>query len=74
MYITLENGIEGLVTYRDMDGYFTYNANTLSVYSSDRMYKIGDKVNIVVIKANKKEGKIDFMLQEDYDIYYGDEI
>lgn len=74
MYITLENGIEGLVAYRDMDGYFTYNANTLSVYSSDRMYKIGDKVNIVVIKANKKEGKIDFMLQEDYDIYYGDEI
>ncbi len=74
MYITLENGIEGLVAYRDMDGYFTYNPNTLSVYSSDRMYKIGDKVNIVVIKANKKEGKIDFMLQEDYDIYYGDEI
>lgn len=74
MYITLENGIEGLVAYRDMDGYFTYNANTLSVYSGDRMYKIGDKVNIVVIKANKKEGKIDFMLQEDYDIYYGDEI
>lgn len=73
MFVTLDNGIEGLVSYRDMNGYFEYNENTLSVQSENRKFKLGDKVHIVVIYASKEERKIDFMLKEDYDNYYGDE-
>jgi len=73
MFVTLDNGIEGLVSYRDMDGYFDYNENTLSVTSHNRSYKLGDKVNIVVLSSDKTTRKIDFMLKEDYEIYFGDD-
>ncbi len=73
MFVTLDNGVEGLVSFRDMDGYFEYDEASFSVYSADRKYKLGDKVDIIVISSNKEERKIDFMLKEDYMNYYGDE-
>lgn len=71
MFITLDNGIEGLVSIRDMDGYFDFDEDNLLLSSRTRQYKLGDKVDIVVTAANRKSGKIDFMLKEDYDIYFG---
>ena len=71
MFVTLDNGIEGLVSYRDMDGYFDYNESTMTVKSLDRCYKLGQKVDIIVMHASKSMRKIDFMLKEDYEEYFG---
>ncbi len=67
MFVSLDNGIEGLVAYRDMDGYFEYNDNMLYVSNGEREYKLGDKVEIVVIGASKESRRIDFMLKEDFE-------
>lgn len=71
MFVTLDNGIEGLVAYKDMDGYFDYNESTMTVKSIDRCYKLGQKVDIIVMHASKSARKIDFMLEEDYEEYFG---
>ena len=73
MFITLNNGIEGMVSYKNMDGYFVYDEEKMAVESINREYKIGQEVTIVVIRASKEERKIDFMLEEDYNTYYGEE-
>ena len=73
MYVTLENGIEGLLAYKNMDGYFEADNNNLSVSSYDVTYKLGDKVKVMVASASKLTCKIDFMLEEDYHSYMSEE-
>lgn len=72
MFITLNNGIEGMVSYKNMDGYFVFDEEKMTVSSINREYKIGQEVTIVVIRASKQERKIDFMLESDYNTYYGE--
>lgn len=72
MFVSLDNGIEGLVAYRDMDGYFELRENMLEVSDGRRQYKIGDKVDIIVIDASRESRRIDFMLKEDYEKLNGD--
>lgn len=66
MFITLDNGIEGLLSYQNMNGYFEYNEAKYIAIGPNKVYHLGDKVKIVVVYANKKDRKIDFMLEEDY--------
>lgn len=73
MYVTLENGIEGLLAYKNMDGYFEADNNNLSASSGDATYKLGDKVKVMVASASKLTCKIDFMLEEDYHSYMSEE-
>lgn len=73
MFVSLDNGVEGLISYRDMDGYFDYDEDSMSAVSAERRYKLGDKVNIVVIQADREKRRIDFMLKEDYIKYNGDD-
>lgn len=73
MYVTLENGIEGLLAYKNMDGYFEADNNNLSASSYDVTYKLGDKVKVMVASASKLTCKIDFMLEEDYHSYMSEE-
>ena len=73
MYVTLKNGIEGLLAYKNMDGYFEADNNNLSASSGDATYKLGDKVKVMVASASKLTCKIDFMLEEDYHSYMSEE-
>ena len=74
MYVTLENGIEGLLAYRNMDGYFDADPGNLSASSDYGVtYKLGDKVKVMVFSASKLTSKIDFVLEEDYYSYMSDE-
>ncbi|MBQ9124203.1 MAG: ribonuclease R [Acholeplasmatales bacterium] len=66
MFITLDNGVEGLLSYQNMNGYFEYNEAKYIAIGPNKVYHLGDKVKIVVVYANKKDRKIDFMLEEDY--------
>ena len=63
VFVELENTVEGLVRFEDLgDEYFIYDENhkTLLGENSKKLYKIGDKIKIKVISANKITRQIDF--------------
>ena len=66
MFVLLDNGIEGLIHISNMNGYFTFDENTMTLRNNNMVYHIGDKVNIVCLEASKKKQKVDFMLKDDY--------
>ena len=63
MFVELENTVEGLIKFEDLGNeYFIYNDEnkTLVGENSKRVYKIGDKIKIKVIYANKQLRRINF--------------
>ena len=66
MYVELPSTVEGLVRFEDFnsDEYFNYNEDLRILIGSrtGKTYKIGDKVKVRVILANKLLRKIDFEL------------
>ena len=64
MYVMLDNLIEGRIGYNTMDDYYNYDENleTLTGERSNKVYRLGDKVNVVLTKASKELKEIDFEL------------
>lgn len=63
MFVELENTVEGLIKFEDLGNeYFIYNDEnkTLIGDNSKKVYKIGDKIKIKVIYANKQLRRINF--------------
>ena len=63
MFVELENTVEGLIKFEDLGNeYFIYNDEnkTLTGENSKKIYKIGDKIKIKVIYANKQLRRINF--------------
>ena len=69
MFVTLPNLIEGLIKLDEMKGdYYTFDESTIRLIGKKdkRGYRLGDKVEVVVIAANKEAKTIDFVLKKDY--------
>ena len=65
MFAELENTVEGIIRFENMgDEYFIYNESNKSLTGekTKRVFKIGDKINIRVIEANKALRKVAFEL------------
>ncbi|MGN1299047.1 MAG: ribonuclease R [Candidatus Scatovivens sp.] len=65
MFAELENTVEGIIRFENMgDEYFIYNENDKSLIGekTKRTFKIGDKIKIRVIEANKQLRKVAFEL------------
>lgn len=63
LFVELENLIEGLVHISTLKGdYYIYNKDIMAIVgeSHKKMYRLGDKVRIKVISANKQNKTIDF--------------
>lgn len=63
MFVELENTVEGLVRFDDLGNeYFIYDEDrkTLLGEQTKTLYKIGDKIKIRVIRADKQLRQIDF--------------
>ena len=63
MFVELENTIEGLARFENIgDDYYNYNAERKELIGerTNKVYKIGDKVKIRVISANKQLRYVDF--------------
>ena len=62
MFVELDNLIEGLVPIKDMDDYFHYDEDrmTLTGEKSHVKYSIGERVVVKVVRASKEEKTIDF--------------
>ena len=68
MFASLDDGTEGLISYRSMDGYFEFNEKNMTASNGFITYHLGDKVNIIVAYANRLDRKIDFVIKgEDYE-------
>ena len=64
MYIELENTVEGMVRVEKLQGWFDYDEASMSLYSAKTgvRYSIGDKVKVIVAKADVSSGQVDFEL------------
>lgn len=68
MYVKLDNTIEGLVPMVNLlDDYYIYDEKNIRLMGekTKKIYAIGDKVNVVVQRADAKLRQIDFELAED---------
>ncbi len=65
MFVELENTVEGLIRFEDLGNeYYIYDENKKQLIgeNTNKVYKIGDKVNIKVKRASKELRQIDFAL------------
>ena len=62
MFVELDNLIEGLVPIKDMDDFYHFDEEkmTLTGEKSHVKYRIGERVKVKVIRASKEEKTIDF--------------
>lgn len=61
LFVELENTCEGFVPIELLPGNFTYNEETFSLSSKKKSYKLGDKMDIVVVGVDISERKAQFM-------------
>ena len=65
MFVELENTVEGLIRFENLGNeYFIYDQEHKHLIgeNSNKVYKIGDKVNIQVIDASKELRRVSFKL------------
>ena len=65
IFVELDNTVEGLVRYEKMeDDFYVFDENRKTAIGeiNSKIYKIGDKVRIVVADANKELRRIDFKI------------
>ena len=66
MYVELENLIEGRIGYDTMNDFYDYNEEmeTLVGEKTKKVYRLGDEVEVKVVKASKELIEIDFELEK----------
>ncbi len=64
MFACLDNTIEGLIRLSDMEGFYVYDdfTKTLRCEDNGKIYAPGDRVKIIVARADAMSGKIDFVM------------
>ncbi len=68
MFCELENTCEGLVPMKGMPGMFIFDEKNLSLRCGTLIYKIGDRVNIILEEADIIRGKLTFSISESGDM------
>ncbi|MFC4652388.1 ribonuclease R [Lactococcus nasutitermitis] len=72
LFVELENTVEGLIHITKLEGdYFTYQERMLALVGerTGLTFKIGQKIKIQVVKADKFTGDVDFTyLPSDFDV------
>lgn len=68
MFAELENSVEGLIRLENMeDDYYLYDdkLRRLTGERTGRLYKIGDKINVTLVRTDILTRQIDFILTKD---------
>lgn len=73
LFVSLDNGIEGLVALDNMAGYYEYDPVSISYRSGKKSYGLGQRVTVVVVGASRKTRRADFMFLEDYNLIKRDQ-
>ena len=69
IFVELDNLIEGLVSYKSMDGYYEFDVDHYKAvdYETKNEFHIGDEVKVEVVNVDLNMGNIDFKLVGDKD-------
>ncbi|NLC76884.1 MAG: ribonuclease R [Clostridia bacterium] len=71
LFVELENGVEGLVHISTLtDDYYIYQEKQLALLGQHtrKMYRLGDRVTVLVVRVNTEERQIDFeVVDEGYE-------
>jgi|GEM_PF-787035 len=70
-FVRLDNAVEGLIHVRNLfdDNYqYQEKTNQLQGEKGKRIFSLGQKITIFILNALPQQGKIDFGLQEFYDL------
>ncbi len=70
MFVSLTNGVEGLISLDRMSGYFYFDTEKMTYSDGETTYHLGDIVEVIVVGADRKSRKIDFMMKKDYEEEY----
>ena len=64
MFAQLDNLIEGRIAYSTMDDFYNYNEELefIAGEKTKKVYRLGDKVKVILTKASKELKEIDFEL------------
>ena len=68
MYVELPNTIEGMIRVTDLlDDYYYYDDDNYEMIGKEtgRRFKLGQKVSVIAVKADKMQRQIDFKLHEE---------
>ena len=65
MFIELNMGIEGLFLFRNANKYYYVNDKDNSCETANKIYHLGDRVDIIVTMADREERCIYFALKDD---------
>ncbi len=68
IFVELENTVEGLIRLENMkNDYYVYDENCMRLIGkrTNKIFKLGDKVQVKVVSANKLLRRIDFELIDD---------
>lgn len=68
LFVELDNSVEGLVHISNMhDDYYHYNEKLYSLMgeNSRKVYRLADEVRVKLIKVNKDERTLDFLLEKE---------
>lgn len=68
IYVELPNTIEGMVSLAQMDeDYYEFDEKNMQVLGkkTKKVYRLGDRVTIVVAKVDRRLGTIDFVFEEE---------
>jgi len=71
LFVELDNTVEGLVRLSSMDDdYYTYNERSFCLIGerTRKIYRIGDKVNVQLIKVNVESRQIDFIIVDENEV------
>ncbi|MDE5546125.1 MAG: ribonuclease R [Anaeroplasmataceae bacterium] len=68
IFVTLDNGVEGLVSIDAMSRYFTYDEEDYCYTDGKTTYSLGDEVEVIVIHADRTSQRVDFMFLNDYNL------
>ena len=67
IFVELDNGVEGLVHVSSMaKDYYNYVETRYALigHSSNRVYRLGDEVEVILLRANVEEKTLDFVLKD----------
>ncbi|HFH8140843.1 TPA: ribonuclease R [Streptococcus agalactiae] len=71
MFVELPNTIEGLIHVTTLPEYYHFNERTLTLQGekSGKVFRVGQQINVKLIRSDKETGDIDFdYLPSDFDI------
>jgi ribonuclease R len=74
MFVELENTVEGLVRLSDIhDDYYIFDAKGYALTGEDsgKRYRLGDAVEVRLVRADAESRQIDFELMNQYDYGFG---